>query len=283
MQRTHLSATIGVAIGIVLVVTTALMNNPGWGILSREECQVNQRLGNVTVWVPAAVVASPYHGSESGFVTVWGQSPLGYATLSQHTRVSDGNVTAFYVDFSNLTVFGLRNVSTAGPGFGSPCTSAMIAYFSSNPPAGASSGGTSSWPMYSNLRSDSAFPSKLNASQLCSNLENSSNGSCAVSAQFEMNFEKVSGTVDTCGGSQSQILRLTSRAWPVEAPFQWNHRTYSVPFDPNGMMSAPDYANGTYAWYNYTFPANEGIWDYDNLAVTSSTGAGLVFSYSPCP
>lgn len=234
------------------------------------------------MWLPGAVIAAPYGGSESGSVEIWGKSPAGTATLSQNTYLADGKVSAFYVDYVNLSVFALQNFSIDGPGFGSVCSSPLIAYFSPNPPEGLRSGGTSSWPMYSELTSERGLPPGLNASQLCLVVENSSNGECAISAQFDFNFERTSGTVDTCGKSQDQILHLRSEAWPVTAPFQWNNRSYSVPFDPDGTGGS-GYANGTEAWYNYTFPANEGIWEYDNLAETSGTGAGLVFSYSTCP
>jgi hypothetical protein len=97
-----------------------------------------------------------------------------------------------------------------------------------------------------------------------------------------MNFQSATCTVDTCGSSHAQVLRIESEVWPVTDPFRLNGATHSVPIDPSGTDST-SYANGTYAFYNYTFPADGGIWQYDNPAQTSSTGAGLVFSYLPCP
>ncbi len=282
MPRVKSSAAIGATLGAVLVVSVIMLNNPGWGTVSHETCVVGGSLGNLTVWMPASVVAAPYHGSESGSVIIWGESPAGRSSSTQDTSVTDGNVTAFYVIYSNWTVFSLSNVSNVGPGPQSPCSTSMVAHFSPKPAQGFRSGGTTWWQIGSRLATDIGLPAQLNGSQLCKAVENSSYGSCAVGAQFSMDFERATGTVDTCGSSQGQVLRDFSQTWPVAAPFVRNGQPISVPIDPNGANSA-SFANGTYSWYNYTFPANGGIWRYDDLTQTSSTGAGLVFSYSPCP
>jgi hypothetical protein len=283
MRTSRLWATLGVAVGVILVVTSLIISHPGWGFFSHTECRVTGRLGNVTVWVPSAVVAAPYHGSVSGKVVVWGRMPAGNLSVSlNYTPVVDGNVTAFIVGFENWTVFSIVNNTYAGPGPQDPCASPMVAYFSSNPPQGLRHGGTTKWPMYFNLLSDSELAVGLNGSQLCAQVQNTSYASCGVGAQFDINFKKATGTVNTCGSSQGQILPVFSQQWPVTTPFSLNSHTFSVPLDPSGENSA-NYANGTYAWYNYSFPANGGVWQYDNLAETSTTGAGLVFSYSPCP
>jgi hypothetical protein len=282
MLGSKATAAIGVAIGVILVVSVMGLNHPTWGFFSHEDCSLGERLGNITVWMPAEVVAAPYHGYESGSVTIWGETPQGRSSLSQNTSVGSGNVTAYYVIYANLTVFMRSNVSNPGPGPQSPCTTGMVAEFSPNPAQGLRSGGTTMWQLASSLVSDVNIPNELNGSQLCKEVENSSDGSCAVGAHFDLNFSEGSGTVDTCGSTQGQVLLISSQEWPVTAPFEWNGHSLTVPLDPNGENSA-NYANGTYAFYNYTFPANGGVWQYDDLAQTSSTGAGLVFSYSPCP
>jgi hypothetical protein len=122
----------------------------------------------------------------------------------------------------------------------------------------------------------------LNGSRLCSEVENTSYSACGAGAQFQLSFQAVSGAVDTCGSVQNQTLPVFSAQWPVTAPVVLSGHTYSVPLDP-GAYNTASYANGTYSWLNYTFPSNGGVWQYDDLSQTSSTGAGLVFSYSPCP
>jgi len=35
--------------------------------------------------------------------------------------------------------------------------------------------------------------------------------------------------------------------------------------------------------YHYSFPANFGTWQVDNLSAPGGSGGGWAFSYSPCP
>jgi hypothetical protein len=283
MRWRRIWPVLGAALGALIVIASMTLTHPGWGFLSRTECQLEDRLGNVTVWVPQGVVASPYHGTVTGRVDVWSKLPGENLSVSlSFEPVEDGNVTAFFVSYENWTVFSQRNVSELGPGPQSECQSPVVGYPSPNPVEGLSSGGTTSWPMYSQLVSDSGLMNGLNGSQLCAEVENTSNSHCGAGAQFRLSFQSVSGTIDTCGSTLNRTLPIFSTQWPVVAPFEASGHTYSVPLDPGADNSA-NYANGTYGWYNYTFPANGGVWQYDNLAQTSSTGAGLVFSYSPCP
>lgn len=283
MHTPRISRLIGAAIGSVLVVLSLVSNNPGWGFFSHTVCDVSEPLGNFTVWVPNAVVASPYHGSVSGSVVVWSRYPWGTAHAQlNYTPVTNGSVTAFIVGFENWTVYSVENATVVGPGPIDSCNGPMVAYPSSNPAQGLRHGGTSMWPLYHNLSSDTGLAPGLNGSQLCAQVENTSYADCGVGAQFNISFEKVSGTINTCGSLQNRVLPVFSQQWPVTAPYPFSGHTYSVPLDLTGLNSA-NYANGTYAWYNYTFPANGGIWQYDDLSQTSLTGAGLAFMYSPCP
>jgi hypothetical protein len=282
MKAAAAAASAGVTVGVVLVLLVAVTGHPGWGFFSHTECRLGQPVGNVTVWRPGAVVASPYRGSESGSVLGSAEKPWGYFNESQPTFVTDGNVTMYYLGPTNWTVFSIHNVSVLGLGPDSPCDSPLIGFHSPQPAQGVTVGGAASWPLFSRLMSDSGLPTVLNASELCAAIENLSNGHCAVGAQFDLNFQRATGVVNTCGLSQPQVLRLTSDSWPLRAPFVDNGTTFSVPLDDNAWGGSPEYLNQTFEWYNYTFPANTGTWQYDDLSQTSSTGSGLVFSYSPC-
>jgi len=277
------SVTLGVTVGIVLTLLVAVAGHPGWGLFSHTDCQIGQPVGNVTVWRPGAVVASPYRGSESGSILGSAKKPWGYFNMSQPTFVADGNVTMYYLGPTNWTVFSIHNVSALGPGAESPCESSLIGFHSPQPAQGVTVGGVTSWPLFSSLVSDTSLPTVLNASYLCVTIENLSNAHCAVGAQFDLNFQRATGVVNTCGSNQPQELRLTSDSWPLRAPFAVNGTTFSVPLEDNTWGGSPGYLNQTFEWYNYTFPANTGAWEYDVLSQTSSTGSGLVFSYSPCP
>jgi len=271
------------AAGVLVVVASVAVSSPGWGLYSHVDCRLGAPAGNITVWNLAAIVAAPYLGSESGSVTIWGETPAERSSLSQDTVVLNGNVTVYYALYSNLTIYPLTNTSSLGPGVSASCLSAYVAYFSPNPAQGLRSGGVTWWPLSADEPpNDTGLPTQLNGSQLCAAVENSTYAGCAVGAEFDMNFRYATGSVNTCGSSQSQVLQIRSESWPVDVPFSLGGQVHTVPIDPSGA-NGRGYANGTYAWYNYTFPADGGIWQYDNLAETSSTGAGLVFSYAPCP
>lgn len=282
MKRSPLATILGVVVAVIVAFSVMVLGHPGWGLLSHTDCAVQARVGNITAWNVAAVVAAPFDGNESGSVAIWGSSPLGTLTVTQETTVAGGNVTAYYVSFSNLTIYVQANVSNPGPGRAMTCSSEYVAYFSPNPAQGLRSGGVSYVPIASGLAADVGLPTQLNGSALCKEVENSSYASCAVGTQFDMNFVRATGTVNTCGQATGQVIHWRSQAWPTDVPVTENGRSYTVPIVPSGADRG-DWANGTYAWYNYTFPAKGGVWQYDNLAETSSTGAGLVFSYTACP
>ena len=281
MARSRVWAACGAILGASVVLAVMIGGNPGWGFLSHTDCQVGSPNGNLTVWDPSAVVSAPYGGSESGAVEIWTQTLQARLSILQDTGVSGGNVTAYFVGFQNWTIYAQQNVSMGGIGLQNPCLASVVGLLSGTPSQGLRSGGTTVWPLYSNLTSDTNLPIGLNGSRLCADVENTTYAGCAVGAEFDLNIQATSGEVNTCGSGQSQILRVTSQTWPVLAPFDTDGKQVSVPLTPSGA-TGNGYSNGTFAWYNYTFPANGGVWQYDNLADTSSTGAGLVFSYSPC-
>jgi len=267
----------------MLVVASLSLAGSGWSLLSHTNCEASGPISNVTAWMPAAAVAAPYLGSESGSVTIWERTPLGAAFLTQQTSVADGNVSAYYVSQVNLSLYRLSNRTVVGPGISIVCLGPFVAYYAHEPAHGLASGGVTIWPLTTASRdADEGLPTQLNGSNLCREVENTSYQGCAVGTYFDMNFLKASGVVNMCGVPTSRIMEYRSNAWPVQTPFDYGGRDYSVPIDPTDGNAA-GFSNGTYAWYNYTFPADGGVWQYDDLQETSPTGAGLVFRYSPCP
>lgn len=273
---------IGALVGSLVVVVSFIGGNPGWGVISHSACVITADLGNVTVWRAAAIVASPYDGSESGEIVATATHDGSSFTVSQPTEVTSGNVTAYYLGFENWSVFSTRTVTQAGPGPNENCRDGFVAFGSPNPAQGLRSGGVTSFLMYANLSSDTDLPGEFNASQLCLELENSSYSSCAVSAQFDLNFVRATGQVDTCASGTAEVASVSSDGWPSVVPFPYDGSVHLVPLEIQNWTD-PTWQNDSVTWYNYTFPAHGGIWQYDNLSQTSSTGAGLVFKYSPCP
>lgn len=283
MRRVLWALPIGIAVGLILVASSLSVAVPGWGLLWHTECELGPPTGNVTAWLPSALVAAPYHGFESGRVELWWMASGLTYTFSQPTSVTDGNVSAYYVFYVNLTIYQTANRSVAGPGWNGRCSSGLEASGSLNPPEGARSGGTTWWSLNSSeLSSDASLPGHLNASALCAAVENMSNKSCAVSAEFDMDYRTSSGEIDTCGLNSAAVLRTHTTKWPVQIPYSLHGTNYLVPLIP-GVVSPSAWTGGTLVWYNYTFPANAGIWQYENLSQQSTTGGGFVFAYTACP
>lgn len=281
MRRPNASATgFGCILGVIVVLLAATGASQAWDPFPHPVCSLGSLVGNVTVWAPAAVVAAPFGGTEHGTIVTWGKSSVGYTTLSSTPTVTGGNVTAFYVGYENWSIY--RQSNKLQVGLGSACASPLVAFSSVDPPQDLRSGGITSVSLVVNAESDVAMPGRLNASELCAELELTPNPDCGVSAVFDMNFTKSSGSVDTCGKDSSQTLSLSIKAWPAGVPYLWNGDVQLVPYEPRGPPGSA-YVYGTYAGYNYTFPAEGGIWHYDNLGETGGTGAGLSFSYTACP
>ncbi len=281
-SMSRLSVPLGAALGAALVLTAGLLGSPSIGFLSHVVCNRTEALGNVTVWNPSAVVASPYLGSVSGSVQIWTTTPSGTVSVRlTYSPIGDGNVTALIVGFENWTIFGEQNMTREGPGLNQPCTEPLIGYPSEHPSGGLRHGGIDTWPLYTGLVSDIGLANGLNGSQLCEKVQNTSYAGCGVGAQFDLNFDSPSGSVSTCDLSSPAHLNVSSQGWPTRAPFAWDGGMSDVPLSFVGN-NAPGFSNGSAAWYNYTFPADSGVWQYQDLGETYATGAGLVFSYSPC-
>ncbi|MGC2034334.1 MAG: hypothetical protein WA761_02675 [Thermoplasmata archaeon] len=58
---------------------------------------------------------------------------------------------------------------------------------------------------------------------------------------------------------------------PVKLLFTENEQNFSVPY----VLPFTEQ-------YTYTFPANFGTWQVDNLSAPGGPGGGWAFSYSPC-
>ena len=127
--------------------------------------------------------------------------------------------------------------------------------------------------MASELRVDAGLPSAFNASLQCRIINESSN--CAVSSTFNLDFARATGQVDTCGKTTPTTMMIKGGQLSVGIPFYSNGTTYSVPIGASAQ-------SGMMGWFNYTFPADGGMWQYESLPGVESMNSGLVFSYSPC-
>jgi hypothetical protein len=285
VQRRAIAALLsGACIGLMVVVSSVSGVPANWIDSQHTYCQLgSQPLSNATVWLPVSIVAAPFGGFEEGRTTVWSTSPAGGARISETTGVQSGNLSAYLVFFANISLYAQTNVSLSGHGPGQACLSSIIGIPSPDPPQDTHTGLTTFWSVdNSSPESDVALSSTLNASQLCQQVENDTSSTCALSSSFDLNFERATGDVDTCGQSNETVLHVRADSWPVGLSVLLGEKNVTIPIDEAGVPS-PHYANGSEDWYNYTFPPNFGSWQIDNLSETSDTGTGDVFEYAPCP
>jgi hypothetical protein len=239
-------------------------------------CVGKTPLGNVTAWYPYAFVASPYEGSVSAKLVIWDNYTIGGVwrnlTTTFFPTPASGDVVVGYAAGGNWTIYSAANMTATGGGKSSPCTSPMLATL--GPPNGPTSYVFGGWSVASGLRNDTGLPSTFNASSYCSWWGAPPN--CAVSSTFDLNFTKADGQVDTCGIANPATMNVTGPQMEVYVPFSWNGTVYSVAIGPSAE-------SGMIGWFNYTFPANAGVWQYQFLPGISSGDSGLVFSYSVCP
>jgi hypothetical protein len=270
-----IAVTLVVAIVISVVVATVAVAGNEPNPADHMVCVGENRLGNVSAWYPYALVASPYAGFELGELRYWSNYTVGGVyhnyTTNEPTNVSSGDVWLGGATGGNWTIYSAANETVVGSGTSNPCASDMIALL--GPPNGVVS---EVWagPVASGLETDSGLPTSFNASERCAAIDESSN--CAVSSIFDLNFAKSEGRVDTCGKAGPTTLAITGRQLLVDVPFPLNGTAHSVPVGPS-----PE--SGLIGWFNYTFPANGGIWQYQALPGVSGSDSGLVFSYSGCP
>lgn len=268
-----------IAVGIVVIaIVTASIALIGFETRAAGHvvCVRVEELGNVSAWYPYSFIAAPFGGSESGMIREWSNYTLNgqyhNLTIANPTSIGSGNVTLILATGGNWTIFSASNVTVSGGGGSNPCTSSMIALL--GPPNGVVSEIWGGATVATGLRIESGLPFSFNASLRCKVINESSN--CAVSSTFDLNFTHAEGEVNTCGKTAPSVMNLTGQQLAVNIPFSRNGITYSVPIGPSVQ-------SGMTGWFNYTFPANGGIWQYQSLSGVASSTSGLVFSYSACP
>lgn len=242
---------------------------------SHVECVGQVRLGNVSAWYPYAFFAAPFNGSESGMLRVWENYTVGgtYHNLTSDipVAVADGDVKLGWAAGGNWTVYDATNISVSGVGRSYPCIASTVASLGQpNGPASENWGGDT---VATGLRNDSGLPWSFNSSYRCGLINESPD--CAVSAEFDLNFSHAEAMVDTCGVSVPTILKVTGGQFVAKIPFSSNGVSSQVPVGLSAEVGAT-------AWFNYTFPANGGVWQYQSLPGIESSNSGLVFSYSSC-
>ena len=274
-QKQRLLIALAVAVAVVVVASLVITLYEIPVSPSHTICVGETKVGNVTAWFPYAFVASPYQGTGSGELRIWANSSVNGTYRNLTTRVATdaagGDVKLGEAAGGNWTVDTATNQTIEGSGFSYPCSSSLIAVLGPvNGPASDSFGGGT---IATGLRNDTGLPSSFNASAHCESF--GAPADCAMSTTFNLNFTVASGSINTCGKAGSFSMDLTGQELSVRVPFYWDSTLHYVPTGPVPLT-------GMTAWFNYTFPANGGIWQYQELPGYAGGTSGLVFSYSAC-
>lgn len=265
---TVIAGAVAVSVLVGLAVPTFL---GGWAPLAHWECRDQNLVSHeVNRWIPAVLVNSPYMGYGSGeglmnwtFPGAWnGPPPPPGHILRTGWGTSTKNGTAATALFTvNASLYQLGNVTQWGPGANVRCTQPFAVVFQSPTLYGSTSAIIHT---QTNL-SDAGEADNVSAH------DDPSNVSSAVfinNSFSQANSEDIS----TCNGPS------------LTRPFQSSFLTINVPFTVAGRTIAPPYVLPFTESFNYTFPANGGVWHVDSLAIgPGAPGGGWAFSYSPCP
>ena len=244
----------GVTIALVLCLAVPTFAG-GWSPVFHHTCSLSRLLATENPrMLPAVLVNSPYGGTGTGMgIVVWPSFKTGWGTSVE-------NGTSGLVAFtSGLSLYQTQNRSGWGPGPNLPCTSpyGLVRF-----PPPANGAGSALIPTVSDL-TDQGEASDVSVYGNVSNLSSDiylNNGFVQANAP----------AVSTCDGPG--VSRQTeASAFTVAVPFEVFGRTLIVPITLQFVQR-----------FSYTFPANFGTWQVDNLSAPGGPGGGWAFSYSPC-
>ncbi len=268
VPRTRVAVALGVVAGVVLSFVS--FATTGGGILTHTTCEVGSPVANLTdVWIPAVLVNSPFGGNASGtgvmdwnFPGAWnGPPPAPGQTLRTGwgTRALNGTTLGAFFTVS-LSVLEVRSVTRAGPGLNLPCTTPVQLKLQSPQTYG---GAGAEVTTISNLtdagEADNAtlFPGL--------------SGSTRSPTFFVNGFTRANmNEISTCGKAE-QSLPVITQGLGVTFHVTAANQTYLIP-DALPFTEV----------FSYTFPADFGTWEVDNLSEPGGPGGGWAFSYSPC-
>ena len=275
------AVVLGILVGGSLVGGAWIVGEP-----QHLQCELSERLGNVSAWTPSVVAPSPYMGSVTGSMVGWTNTSSGGSGVKIPIQGGGGDVETYFTVAFNWTIFRTANVSIGGQGSSSSCNAPLVAIRAVTyaPP-----GYLSNFTLARAVGSQTDLPWEYNVSYLCHAVFGY-RPDCATTATWDINLTSPIGVVDTCGSVTDQTLHEQGPGVPVRVPFKWAGQNYAVPVDwtqwypGSAVISSPTNpfeSSGVHGWYNYTFPANTGSWGYGHLG-DMSDGA-LAFSFTPCP
>lgn len=244
---------------IVLLVVGGPMSPLGWSAVSHSECQViGASLETLSAWIPALIVQAPYGGMAWGNASVPAGSlsyPEGSSNGYQSSARDGGSTWSGFLGEINIS--SLQNVTVLGDGADVTCRSAhsVTLVRSGGVVLGAPLLGPGN-------ESDVGEPSTLGY----------------FSAPGEANVSISVGFTDSSGGDISTCSEAAESSEMVSVEFG-----IDLPGNQSAHSAGLSDVLPITESFHYTFPANYGVWQIDNLSAAGGPGGGWAFSYSPCP
>lgn len=253
------SVIVACAVVAALLAPTALS---GWAPLAHWSCVSSDTVAsNGTMFFPAVLVNAPYGGKGYGTALESANYPGAWGYPNDTALVGSPalNGTADGLFFPvNVSVDRLSSAWAFGPGNNDRCDAAYGVSVSPPPfiggigwvllgPGNASDALEPTWNNFTGFEGD------------------------PISPHFENGFVgSNSASVTTCD-APAELLTVSARPATVQIQFPVGGQNvtvaYTIPFQLQ---------------FQYSFPADYGTWQVDNLSAPGGPGGGWAFSYSPC-
>lgn len=257
--------------GVVAVVVVVGLAVPtwigGWALLAHTACISGGVVSTQIAWAPLSLENSPYGGLARVNATVPSDT-FGSATTGS-MLVGGGETNGSIWGAFWQVVVGvspLQNQTVWGPGTNVRCTAPFtVALLTVSHPQ-VYTGEIFSWlggPLFGpNSTSDLSEPTMYNLSSSVN----------ASSLYFSNGFHTANAqNVSTCDG-RAQLIPVRSSQFTVWVRYTSSGKSTAIPFTMPSLQR-----------FSYSFPANFGTWQVDNLSAPGGPGGGWAFNYvGPC-
>jgi hypothetical protein len=258
-------AAAGAAVGVAVVLVSIMATSGSVVFWEHYACVPGNLLASQYNWTPQLFENAPYGGS----VFAQAYSDEG----SDIGLVFNGTVALFFAQ-QQWNLSSVDRVLESGQGPSTQCPTYEVTQSPNLAPWQQSSGCGGCELLGPGNTSDASVPTQFNVSVA---------GTVGLtSVIFHDAFvQDNDGTVSTCGRAGTEI-NLTSTNLDFQIPFITPNGRIIV--DSAGYNIWPNSIPGFGMNFTYSFPADFGTWQIDNLTLgPGAPGSGLAFLYSPCP
>ncbi len=264
-RRNVVLAAAGASVGIAVVLVSAMITSGSPVFWEHYGCVQGQLIASEYNWTPQLFENAPYGGTVYAVAHFPGGSEGG---PSQNGTAS----IIFWQTEYNLSAVNRVLETGAGPSHQCPAYEVSPGH-NGLAPWQQSSGCLGCQLLGPGNESDAGIPTQFNISI--------TGGPGLTSVIFHDAYVSDNdGNVSTCGRGSTEI-NVTSTHLDFQIPFSTARGTILINSTMYGIGES--YFSG-FEWnFTYSFPANFGTWQIDNLTIgPNAPGSGLAFSFLPC-